>query len=1492
MSEKFRPMPEEARGEIKSEKPSDIKVEKNDNIEKEKLPQVDKETGIYTDENGEEWATVSMVVKLLGLSGAVFTKERLSGVRSIRGRDGTGKSVNLLNLTDIKIFFADHLRLPQVDKETGIYKDENGEQWATAPAAAELFGFGADMLSKERLAYVRSIRGRSRSGNFVNLYNLTDLRNYFADHLRLPQVDKETGIYTDENGEQWVTLKTASDIIGVYEVMITKKRLSKVRSIRGRDRVGRGPNHGQPNNLFNLSDLKKLFADHLRLPQVDKETGIYTDENGEQWVALKTASDIIGVYQVMFTEKRLSKVRSIRGRDRVGRGPNHGQPNNLFNLSDLKKLFADHLRLPQVDKETGIYTDENGEQWATKSAAAKFFMLDVKLFTKKRLFSIRAIRGRGAGISSPEPGQLGNLFNLSDLKKLFADYLHLPQVDKETGIYTDENGERWVARATAAKMFGVDVVTLTALRLSQVRSIRGRYKDGRAPEFGQPNNLFNLSDLEKVFADYITQKKGSAQDRELRESFDKKINEIADGETFDAQKFRSLVDAFGAARCVDILYRLYPEFKGLPIEHIKGTMADYLGDFLIAKGDFHPRNWGDIEPFLSDVTFRESLYETVKDHCLRYFFIKKREEPQRDNLEIIYEYLDNAASEVQGIDSKELDDIIQNVIEYYDAAIRDFEKPEGFKDRLTTDREFPDINQKINMKELSDKKRILIADEMGLGKSASVIMAKEQLGVACALVTAPANVIETWKKYLSDEDGGYYLEGKAPKVLSIEKSEDLDRTASEQFDFILISHERLSAGADIVEKLSLAGFDMLVVDEAHKMKNPKGQRAEQALELAASLDPETGYLALLSGTPVPNKVGDIAIALKMLYPDKFADVPAEELSGQIISGDILDLRSLLMPRMQMKDLRESIDMPELTETIVPISLSPEERDIYEALLEDDEVTATEKMKILRQFLLNPDLVVLDPNLESSKIRACRERLNEAFAEHDKVVMFVNNYLEGVVRGETDIFDKLNLSDDIRVIKIHGNVPMTERKKIEQEFNESGEKILLVVSGQTADVGVDFSNGQKVIFYNEPWTEYQRRQELGRVFRPGVKDNLDSEVLVAEKTIEQGIHEYIWRKYKAVEKLLRGVPITELEKTLLNKTEQAEDPDLEVNPELARYYLSCWDKMMQYFGYAKELGEAKFEKFLADYGRDYAEGYRELGNRSYQANANRISGAMIEHVAAQNKISAKDLKILDMASGPEMLRRHIADDLQNSVVSLDINPHHLQNASGDVINASARKTPFKDKSFDYVNYALAWHYGKFVPSRSDFERAEILAEANRVLKNDGRLVLSLIYSVNVADEEKFIAAVNELGFEIDSEHSGEAVSENVFRSKIYTLKKVRDLDKSPAEAASEISPDNYPGMKIRTDKGSLKNSRKIVGGFTLNGQEVAVDLNSADKEALDEERNVSQEMKTLKDKFEGIKNIPRAEILSNKFARILIGKKFALFKKLERGSGAVVIKDEN
>lgn len=1081
----------------------------------------------------------------------------------------------------------------------------------------------------------------------------------------------------------------------------------------------------------------------------------------------------------------------------------------------------------------------------------------------------------------------------------------------------------WKTKTSLAEELGIDRKTLKN-RTNKYREINPEYfkqlrdKRGRINEYYSPK-LVEI--LKQEIHDFQSQSFEKNNNELLKTKLEDFVQEIADPETQNeqAKKIGEILQLL-PGNAHDIILKYHPEYKGVNVGYVKKIIAEYLGDFMSVKKEWRA---DDIEKFreVADIeNIHEAILFNLKNACLSYINKEKKTNPDADERMLVAEYF-NQPEMQQVMVSKipELEKVINELKEYYDGVLGMKDKrPDNIVELLKRGRVFPDINQLINIKEMEKNKKLLIADEMGLGKSASTILTKEYLGLKCAMVIVPSNVVDTWKNYLSDrvaENGkqiGYFKNGQVPKVLVISSPADLYRLKNEVFDYVLISQERIS-GKGYAEELHQVDFDMMIVDEVHKLKNIEtGVRSEAVMGLSEKIQGENKYLALLSGTPAPDKVKDIAVILKMLYPEKYKKFDNKEMVNRILYGDLIDLRSELLMRTQMKELASSIEIPTLTEELINLDLSPEEREIYEILLEEDELTASEKIIDFRQFLLNPELLKVEPGFPGSKVQKLEQILNEEIKTHDKIVVFVNGYVEGVIRGEQNIIDKMKLPSNVVIEEIHGEVGKDERRRIESEIKNKIQKMVLFVSGQTADVGVDFSGANHVIFYNEPWSKYDKKQQLARVYREGLKNPLTSTTLITRNSIEEGIRRYIDSKEKAIEKLLRGITNTDAEKKLLRNDSQLTKKDIETNAELSREYLSDWEKLMVHFGEGFEAGEKEFTKDLDRKGKEYADLYRKLGRLTYQGNNARVTASLLEKMIDDREQKIKDLRILDIASGPEMLREASTEKINENIFSLDINKEHFTPVESKTkrIIASYLNLPVKDNSVDYCNLGFAFHQTSPVKyHKKNYERLQVLAEMSRVLKPGGRGVISMLHNVRLGNEDKFAKLLESLGLKLVSDYSGEAVGGLSYKANFYTFEKVEEIPEyqtdtekyvkleSPRDInklAERIGKELLIGLemeKLSQGKSKLKDQRRMVDKVYIAGKEIKVAFNGKDRNLYDNEIQAIKDGEDLKEKYGGIANIPLEEIKRIGFERKLETRGYYLLYKIIKDGGAVIVRGD-
>ncbi|MFA6008091.1 MAG: SNF2-related protein, partial [Candidatus Shapirobacteria bacterium] len=197
----------------------------------------------------------------------------------------------------------------------------------------------------------------------------------------------------------------------------------------------------------------------------------------------------------------------------------------------------------------------------------------------------------------------------------------------------------------------------------------------------------------------------------------------------------------------------------------------------------------------------------------------------------------------------------------------------------------------------------ILADDMGLGKTvqaiASILRLKEKgtLGRG-ALVCAPATLLTNWERE---------LERFAPS-LSISTYYGASRR-TKAVDITLTSYETFQRDQ---KKLEDREWDLVVLDEAHLIKNPDTKRSK-ALKLVKS----SRRLAL-SGTPVENHLGELWSIFDFVLPgylrtlDRFARDYRRPIEVEKSAEQVARLRCVTAPfLMRRLKLDKSIiaDLP-------------------------------------------------------------------------------------------------------------------------------------------------------------------------------------------------------------------------------------------------------------------------------------------------------------------------------------------------------------------------------------------------------------------------------------------------------------------------------------------------------------------------------------------------------------------------------------------------------
>lgn len=221
---------------------------------------------------------------------------------------------------------------------------------------------------------------------------------------------------------------------------------------------------------------------------------------------------------------------------------------------------------------------------------------------------------------------------------------------------------------------------------------------------------------------------------------------------------------------------------------------------------------------------------------------------------------------------------------------------------------------------------VLIADEVGLGKTieAGLIWTelKQRFNFKRLLIVCPGVLRQKWKDELKKKMGVKAEIVDAKGLLNIAQNSDDEEFAiicSRQGLVTRTKDERKSDNDEDKDKGNLVRqvfddladkgekiFDLLIVDEAHYLRNPE----TKIYKIARSLREVSEYAAFLSATPIQNKSDDLLSLVSLLDPTNFS----REYVSTSAFDEILEINR---PLIKLRDglLAEKLDRDSILELI-------------------------------------------------------------------------------------------------------------------------------------------------------------------------------------------------------------------------------------------------------------------------------------------------------------------------------------------------------------------------------------------------------------------------------------------------------------------------------------------------------------------------------------------------------------------------------------------------
>ena len=407
--------------------------------------------------------------------------------------------------------------------------------------------------------------------------------------------------------------------------------------------------------------------------------------------------------------------------------------------------------------------------------------------------------------------------------------------------------------------------------------------------------------------------------------------------------------------------------------------------------------------------------------------------------------------------------------------------------------------QEFGAKYILHQKRVLLGDEMGLGKTIQAIATMHHLhheGHRYFLVICPASVLLNWKRevdkltdmqayILHGESFGDYEKWKIDGGIAIINYEGLDKIIFDK-DFPL---------------------DMVVVDEAHFVKNKDAQRTRHTIRIIEQAE----YAIYMTGTAIENNVDEMCYLIECLNPS----IANEIKEMKYLAKADLFRKKIAPVYLRRKRADVLMELPELTIHDEWCMMNDEEINSYRKAVESGNFMA------MRRVSWN--------SLNSTKAERMVELCLQALSEGRKVVIF------------SYFLDTLSFVSDLLLGKalpiISGKLSLEKRQDILCQFEKPIARVL-PIQIHAGGIGLNIQTAEIVILCEPQLKPSDEMQAISRIYRMGQVHHVFVYRLLSADTIDETLVKRLHDKQNIFDQFADGSEMSE-------QLEQFEEADIQV-----------------------------------------------------------------------------------------------------------------------------------------------------------------------------------------------------------------------------------------------------------------------------------------------------------------------------------------------------------
>lgn len=421
--------------------------------------------------------------------------------------------------------------------------------------------------------------------------------------------------------------------------------------------------------------------------------------------------------------------------------------------------------------------------------------------------------------------------------------------------------------------------------------------------------------------------------------------------------------------------------------------------------------------------------------------------------------------------------------------------------------------------------RAILADEVGLGKTieAGLILREYMLRgqVQRCLILCPAALVWQW-----------YLELKEKFLIhaAIQRSEyDWERS-----DILIASLDtaKKAPHAAIIHSLS---YDMLIVDEAHRLKNERTGNYRFVRDIRKT------FCLMLTATPVQNDLRELYNLVNITCPGLLGS-PAAFRTRYIADKRTPSDPQGLKDRLSQVIIRNrrgphTVELTARHVQVVPCQLTPEEKDLYDTLqvLRPRTGGAPFLQAALTLITLQREacsssyacLATLQRLRERSRHPELRGRLDMLIAKAQAVTRHAKadaalDLIEGI-GDRVIVFTEYRATQELLLAKLHargipalgfdGGLSASRKEWVKELFRRHAQ---VLVSTESGGEGLNLQFCCHAVNYDLPWNPMKVEQRIGRIHRLGQTRDVHIYNLVTEGTVEEYVLYLLHEKIRLFE----------------------------------------------------------------------------------------------------------------------------------------------------------------------------------------------------------------------------------------------------------------------------------------------------------------------------------------------------------------------------------------